>query len=99
MTDIIDRKFRILAVNPAKGTVYTEKNAVLLCAKDKAIIPALQAYRDECMKLNCHGGHIKSINLLIERVRNYQQLVQSRIPDTDHPVEIERCIGGKGLED
>lgn len=95
---IIDRKFKILAVNPCNGNVYTEQNSVLLCAKDAAIIPALSAYRDHCQRIGCHREHIDSINLLIERIEEYQRTIEKRIPDTNLDCEIERCIEGKNLD-
>lgn len=92
---IIDRKFNIMAVNPCNGKVYTEDEALLLCAKDKAVPAALAAYRDECIKLSCNAEHITSINLLIERVIKYQTEVESRVPDTVGACEIARCVDGE----
>ena len=91
--EVIDRKFKILAVNPINGHIYTEANAVLLCAKDKAVPAALSAYRDECLAIGAEAGHIASIELLIERVQRYQRDVESRIPDTVGD-ELARCING-----
>jgi len=92
---MIDRKFKILAINPCKGTIYTEDNAILFCAKDKAVLPMLYEYRRACESLKCGDEHIESILLLIDRVINYQDQIESRVPDTDTPCEIDRCIGGK----
>ncbi len=91
---VIDRKFKILAVNPCKGTIYTDENAVLFCAKDKAFLEgALPAYRDKCLELGCGAEHIASVELLIERVKKFQES-ESKIPDTETDCEIDRCIGG-----
>lgn len=92
----IDRKFNIFAKNPVNGNEYTHENALLLCAKDKAVPAALKAYRDECEKLGANPEHIQSIELLMERVNNYQENIESRVPDTIGD-EIERCIDGKNL--
>lgn len=43
---VIDRKFKIQAVNPVNGNAYTEADALLLCAKDKAVPAALRAYKE-----------------------------------------------------
>jgi len=95
----IDRKFRILAVNPCKAdSVYTENEGVFFCAHDAALIPAIKAYREECVKLRCNPEHIESINLLIERVSEYQDNIKSKTPDTDTDCEIDRCLGGIGVE-
>lgn len=93
---MIDRKFKFVATNPCKGTVYTEDNALVLCAKDKAVIPALEAYKVECRRLGAGNEHVESIGLLIDRVREYQKYKAGggRIPDTETDCEIDRCIGG-----
>jgi len=92
---IIDRKFRIMAVNPCKmHTLYTEENSILLCAHDAALIPTLKAYKSECEKLGCEPEHLESIDLLIDRVKVYQVNVGVKTADTDTDCEIDRCIGG-----
>jgi hypothetical protein len=96
--ETIDRKFRILAVNPCNGKIYTEKDALLLCAKDKAVLRALWAYHDECVNLKCGDEHIASIKLLIARVRRFQEEVEAKTPDTEGACEIARCIHGEGTE-
>ncbi len=93
---IIDRKFKIEAVNPVNGKTYTEETALLLCAKDAAVPAALEAYRDECVKLKANPEHIESIDELIQRVHCYQQDIECRVPDTVG-AEIPRCRDGIGL--
>jgi hypothetical protein len=93
----IDRKFRFVATNLCNGKVYTEDNAIVFCAKDRALVAALVAYGDECEKLGCGKEHLESIDLLIDRVTAYQITVEQHIPDTETDCEIDRCIGGKGL--
>lgn len=94
---IIDRKFIFKAVNPCNGKTYDQTNAIILCAKDKAAIPALIAYLDACKRLECAPEHIESIGLLIDRISEYQDTIEVRIPDTNLKCEIERCIEGKNL--
>ena len=96
MKEVIDRKFQILAVNPCNCNIYTEQNSLLLCAKDKAVPAALEAYMKKCRDLGCSYEHLESISLTIERVREYQKKHPHivKIPDTDLPCEIDRCIGG-----
>jgi len=95
--ETIDRKFRILAVNPCNGKIYTEKDSLLLCAKDRAVLPALWAYHDTCVTLGCNTEHIASIKLLIARVRRFQREVEVRTPDTVGACEVARCIDGEGV--
>ena len=91
---MIDRKFKFVAFNPCKGTVYTEEDAVLFLAKDRVVLPMLRFYRDECKIIGCGSEHLESIDLLIGRVKRFQREEGSRIPDTETPCEIDRCIGG-----
>ncbi len=94
----IDRKFRILAVNPVNGKIYTEKNAVLLCAKDMAVPAALKEYRKSASLLGANQAHLDSIDLLISRVEQYQREIEARVPDTVG-AEIPRCLSGEGVEE
>ncbi|MCK5019397.1 MAG: hypothetical protein KAS32_20230 [Candidatus Peribacteraceae bacterium] len=91
--DVIDRKFKFVGVNPCKGKVYTEDNAMIFCAKDAALLPTLETYYYECKKLGCGKEHLESIDLLIARVTVFQGN-ERRTPDTETDCEIDRCIGG-----
>ena len=91
----IDRKFIFKAVNPCNGKEYTEENALILCAKDKAVIPALEAYLKACFELGANATHLVSIEKLIGRVKNYQQDIECRVPDTKGECERARCIYGE----
>ncbi len=95
MNEVIDRKFRILAVNPCKrGSAYTEKDGMFFAAKDAALVPTLKAYYAECKRLKCGNEHLESIRLLINRVAKFQQTINKKVPDTQTDCEIDRCIGG-----
>ena len=91
---MIDRKYKILAINPVSGGIHTEDDAILFLAKDLAVAPMLDAYIEACALLGCEATHIHGIYRLLERVRAYQQNVMSKIPDTDRPGEVDRCIKG-----
>ena len=91
---MIDRKFTFVATNPCKGTIYTEKDAIVFCAKDAAVPAMLVAYQKKCKELGCESSHIESVGLLLGRVRDYQDKVGGRVPDTETDCEIDRCIGG-----
>lgn len=96
---VIDRKYQILAINPCSGNTHTEKDAVLFLAKDKALPAALKAYRVEIERLGSNPAHLESIDILIERVLKYQEQTGSKVPDTDLPCEIRRCIEGEGIKE
>ena len=91
---IIDRKFRILAVNPCKADrVYTENEGIFFAAKDAAVPAMLDAYLEECRRLGSNSEHMESIALLKDRVIEYQK-TRRKIPDTETDCELNRCIGG-----
>lgn len=93
----IDRKYKIQATNPCSGSTHDETDSILFLAKDRAVPAMLRAYCEECARLGSNPAHIESISLLIDRVEEYQRENTSKIPDTDLPCEIARCIDGVGL--
>jgi hypothetical protein len=78
-------------VNPFTGNHYTQENSFLLCAKDKAVPAALQAYITECKRLGCEEGHIQSLTNMLERIRLFQAENISRKPDTVGD-ELRHCL-------
>jgi hypothetical protein len=90
----IDWRYKINAVNPCSGNTHDENDSILLLAKDKAVPMALLSYRDESLRLGANLAYIHSIDLLIERVDEYQRKIESKVPDTDLPCEIARCVAG-----
>ena len=93
----IDRKYTIHAVNPCSGNTHDEYDSILFLAKDKAVPAMLRAYLKESEKLGANPAHLESIGLLIGRVEQYQHEVEAKIPDTDLPCEIRRCVDGEGV--
>ncbi len=93
---VIDRKFELFAINPITGTILTEHNAVVFAAKDAALLKTLAAYLAECETIGCAPEHTESFRMLIERVVEFQQTVDCRVPDTV-AAEVPRCIKGKGV--
>lgn len=93
--DAIDRKFKIFARNATTGKTYTHHDALLLCAKDAAVPAALFAYKQECERLGASPEHIRSIELLYNRVKDFQAVAGGgRIPTTIS-AEVARCLHGK----
>ncbi len=95
--EVVDRKFKFVAVNPCNGKVYTEENAVVFCAKDRALVAAIEAYISSAGFFGAADEHLESMGLLLGRVNEYQRTIECRVPDTETDCEIDRCIGGKGL--
>ena len=91
---ILDRKYKILAINPCSGSIHTEEDSVLFLAKDKFLPQVLQWYRDQCRMGGCDDSHLESISFLRERVIDFQKEHGAKIPDTSGECEIGRCILG-----
>lgn len=93
----IDWKYKIQAVNPCSKNTHDENDSILFLAKDKAVPAMLRTYREECKRLGANPAHLESIALLIDRVEEYQHDTASKVPDTDLPCEIARCLSGVGV--
>ena len=56
-------------------------------AQDKAVVPMLETYYNECKELGCDETHLTSILALKDRVVEFQTNVRCKVPDTA-PEEI-----------
>lgn len=83
--EAIDRKFIINAESREHGTIYTEFQGVLFLAKDKAFLPTLKFYREECVRQGCEEDQVKAVDLMIGRVQDYQAAHpdELKIPDVE----------------
>ena len=68
----IDRKYQISAVSAEHRHSHSEFDSVLFLAKDKALVPTLQFYFEECIRLEVDINQLIGIKLLIERVQKWQ---------------------------
>ena len=93
----IDRKFKILAINPSNGHYYDEDNSFLFCAHDAAAPAALEAYIEKCEELGADKEQVKSARLLFSRVLEYQEDIAIKIPNVVGEDEIERCLHGRKM--
>jgi hypothetical protein len=87
----IDKKFKFLALNPCTGNYYTQKDAFVMCAKDQAVPATLKTYINECVRLNADENQIKSAQLLLKRVLEFQNIFPTKIPDVSTSREIFVC--------
>lgn len=90
----IDWKFRIHAENRATGVVRTDEEGILFLAQDDAVIPMLKVYRSECELLGADYGHLRSVDLLIERVYTWRAMNPNmcKTPDmskAEEPIQID----------
>lgn len=80
----IDEKYYFLAWKINDETdAFTEDEAIIFRAKDNALVPTLQFYRDECVRIGASKAHIAGINALIVRVEKWreQNLLLCKVPD------------------
>lgn len=85
----IDRKFKILATCHAHGHQYTEMEGMFFKAADPGLPAGLAAYRHWLVDNHAHMRQIKSVDLLIERVDEFQRVNPDKvkIPDVDEGEE------------
>lgn len=102
---IIDRKFKIMAVNPHKEprVTYTEMDGFFFKASDMFAPAALAAYIRAMQVAKADGykigdEQIKSAELLLERVRHVHNVMGRTIPDVDEGSEAEVCLAPNVLD-
>lgn len=80
----LDAKYRFVAVSVEHGTEHSEEDAILFCAHDAALPRALQAYREESVRLAASARQLQGIDRLIEYVRQWQARhpAKVRVADT-----------------
>ncbi|MDO8357257.1 MAG: hypothetical protein Q7U76_12775 [Nitrospirota bacterium] len=69
---MIDKKYKIQAVQAITKAKHTEQDSVLFLAKDKALPATLRFYSEECTRLGAANDQLQGIELLIGRVEDYQ---------------------------
>lgn len=79
----IDRKFKISATANRSGKHYTEQNAVLFLAKDRAFALTLPDYIRHCREVGAAPEQIQAAELLLERVLKFQSENETKVPDVD----------------
>lgn len=89
---IVDRKFIFLALNPFTNNCYSQKDAFIMCAKDRAVPAALKAYIEELEVLKADPNQIKSTELLLSRIIEYQKTHITKVPDIITVREVQACI-------
>ena len=93
--EIIDRKYKILAVNPCTGSTHDECDSVLFNARDMFLPRTIAYYHKSCTEGGADKNHILSVEELCKRVEKFQRECGFKMPDTNTECEIDRCIRGK----
>lgn len=86
----IDRKFEIMAVSKSSGNVYTEREAIILLARDPATLDAIRAYQDGCRRIGCSQQQLDSIESLYQRVISFQGLYGFKKAEVETEEEFDR---------
>ena len=94
---MIDRKYKIMATNPCSGSLHTEMDSILFLAKDLALLPTLEKYREECALIGCDDDHLVALDMLIQRVIKYQEDIKAERADLETVCEKTRCLGIIGM--
>jgi hypothetical protein len=93
----IDKKFRFLAVNPCKkGVIYTEKDGIILLAKDDACYATLKFYYEECQRLGADELQLEGIKQLMYRVEEWRANNQDKCKVADTNECEGRSTVGEG---
>ena len=72
----IDTKYEFLAWKfgrHGEDDPITESEGIVFRARDNALVPTLQFYRDECARIGASAAQIAGINALITRVEKYRE--------------------------
>ena len=87
--DKLDGKFYGKIFREKDGSEVPQDSFVVFLARDKAIIPTLEFYREECRRLGCELPQLAAVNDLICRVQRWQNEHpgEMKVADTD-PGEI-----------
>lgn len=89
----IDRKFLIHATSKISGNQYSQDDAVLFLAKDKAFLLTLPTYLEKCREVGAGPEQLVAVEMLIDRVKQYQADNPSvvKVPDVD-PIKEADCL-------
>src|SRR5687767_3773473 len=81
----IDRKFKIVAKCIEHDHEYDDNHGMFFAAKDRGLLEAaLPAYLEWC-RVNAASNQVLGVELLIERIRRYQEANPKivKVPDID----------------
>ena len=86
---VIDKKFTFVATSVKSGNEYTERNAMIFLLKDALLPDLLDHYINLCIKNRVGTAQIVGIELLKERVLNWQRkhIKEVKLPDVDKEKE------------
>ena len=96
--EVIDRKFKFVAISNKSGKKYTEKNALVFLLKDALLPDLLDVYIGLCVKAEVDERQLLGMQLLKDRVMQWQRANQKKVhkPDVEVGKEEKRvCKANK----
>ena len=90
----LDRKFKVTAINRATGRVRTDAEVIVFVASDDALPATLAFYHEECRRKGSDEGHLKSVELLEDRLAiwRHEHKGLCHVPDmseAERPIQID----------
>lgn len=69
----LDAKFSGVIFKVKDGSIVPDDQYMVFLAKDKAFLPTLKFYRDECLRLDADQEHTDAVNRTLERLIGWQR--------------------------
>jgi hypothetical protein len=98
MAEVIDRKFKFVAISNKSGKKYTQQDAILFLVKDSLLPNMLDAYIALCSQAQVDERQLKGMQLLKDRVMQWQRKNEKKVhkPDVEEGREEKRvCKANK----
>jgi hypothetical protein len=92
----IDRKFRFIAVNPSNCKIFSQREGLVLLAKDNLVPATLEFYLSMvCRHKGYQSNEAKGVRLLIDRVEVWREahMDQCKLPDITGERETRAVLG------
>ena len=90
--EVIDRKFKFVAISNKSGKKYTEKNALVFLLKDALLPDMLDNYMGLCSQRGADERQLLGLRLLKDRVMKWQRANEKKVhlPDVQEGEEEKR---------
>ena len=68
----LDAKFSGVIFKVKDGSIVPDDEYMVFLAKDRAFLPTLRFYRDECAKIGADQEHLAAVDRTIDRLLGWQ---------------------------
>lgn len=97
-SEVIDRKFKFVAISNKSGKKYTQNNAIVFLVKDALLPDLLDYYYSLCMRYKVDTRQMVGVGLLKDRVLSWQRRHFDKVHNPDVRVgkeELQVCKPNK----